>query len=64
MFCIFGAILFVFGLVSGHAPYEEHSLGINVNLDWGLVLAVFGAVMLTFALRAKGRTARGARSST
>ena len=29
------------------------SLGLNVNLWWGLVLFVFGAVMLFFALRAR-----------
>ena len=29
------------------------SLGMNVNLWWGLVLFVFGAVMLFFALRAR-----------
>ena len=64
MFCLFGAILSVFGLVSDHAPYEQHSLGINVNLDWGLVLVVFGAAMLTLALRGKARGARGVRPST
>jgi hypothetical protein len=55
MFCLFGAILSVFGLISGHAPYEEHSLGIDINLDWGLVLLAFGIAMLTLALRAKAR---------
>ncbi len=32
----------------------ERSLGINVNLWWGLVLLVFGVVMFTFAVRASG----------
>jgi hypothetical protein len=64
MFSLFGAILFVFGLVSGHTPYEEHSLGININSDWGIVLALFGACMLALALRAKGRVARGVGPST
>ncbi len=52
MFTIFGAILTVYGLVSNRAIYEK-SLGINVNLWWGLVLLVFGLVMLGFALRAE-----------
>jgi putative Mn2+ efflux pump MntP len=52
MFAIFGALLTVFGLVSGDAIYVR-SLGINVNLWWGVVLLVFGLVMLTFALRAR-----------
>jgi len=51
MFTIFGAILTVYGLVSNRAMYEK-SLGINVNLWWGLVLLVFGLTMLWFAYRA------------
>jgi hypothetical protein len=55
MFTIFGAILTLFGLAGDHAIYER-SLGINVNLWWGLVLLAFGLVMLGFAIRA-GRAA-------
>ncbi|MFI5208033.1 MAG: hypothetical protein ACHQX4_08440 [Gemmatimonadales bacterium] len=51
MFTIFGVMLTGFGLVSGEAIYAR-SLGINVNLWWGLVLLGFGLVMLGFALRA------------
>ncbi len=51
MFSIFGAILTLYGLLSSPAIYER-SLGINVNLWWGLVLLVFGLVMLAFAYRA------------
>ena len=51
MFTVFGAMLTVYGLVSNDAIYAR-SLGINVNLWWGLVLLAFGLVMLTFALRA------------
>jgi hypothetical protein len=50
MFSIFGAILLVYGFVSDRAIYAR-SLGINVNLWWGVVLLVFGLVMLGFALR-------------
>ena len=57
MFSIFGALLTLFGLVSDEAIYAQ-SLGINVNLWWGLVLLVFGFVMLTFARRA-GRKRTG-----
>jgi hypothetical protein len=60
MFTAFGALLAVFGLVSDRAMYEEHSLGINVNLDWGIVLLVFGVTMLAFALRGKSRRRPGA----
>ena len=52
MFSLIGALLSVFGLLSDKAIYAR-SLGINVNLWWGLVLLAFGVVMLTFALRAR-----------
>ena len=53
MFSVFGVLLAVFGLVSDPKIYAEHSLGINVNLDWGLVLLIFGLTMLVLALRAR-----------
>ena len=53
MFSIIGALLVVFGLVSDPAIYQR-SLGINVNLWWGLVLLVFGLVMLWLVRRRSG----------
>jgi hypothetical protein len=50
MFSVFGIILTVYGLVSDRAIYAR-SLGININLAWGLALLVFGALMLFFGLR-------------
>ena len=55
MFSIIGALLAVFGFSSDPAIYQR-SLGINVNLWWGLVLLVFGLVMLWLVRRG---TARG-----
>jgi hypothetical protein len=55
MFSIIGALLVIFGAASDPAIYER-SLGINVNLWWGLVLVVFGLVMLWLVRRG---TARG-----
>jgi hypothetical protein len=55
MFTIFGAILTVYGILSSSAMYEK-SLGINVNLWWGLVLLAFGLVMLGLAYRAQRRS--------
>lgn len=54
MFAIFGSILTVFGLFSDRAIYER-SLGININLWWGLVMFTFGVLMLFLGLR-KSRT--------
>ncbi len=53
MFSIIGAILVVYGFLSSRAIYDK-SLGINVNLWWGLVLLAFGLVMLGYAVRASG----------
>ena len=50
MFSTFGVLLVVFGLVSGQAIYDR-SLGINVNLWWGLVQLAFGMAMLWLARR-------------
>lgn len=51
MFTVVGAVLVVYGLLTPAALYER-SLGINVNLWWGLVLFAFGVVMLLLAYRA------------
>ena len=53
LFCLLGLILIVFGAASDRAIYESHSLGHNVNLVWGVIFAVFGAVMLWLAHRAR-----------
>jgi hypothetical protein len=50
MFGLFGLLLVIYGLVSDRTIYAR-SLGINVNLWWGLVLLGFGVVMLVFAVR-------------
>jgi len=51
MFTLLGALLAIYGLATGSdsAMYQS-SLNLNVNLWWGLVLFIFGAVMLFFAL--------------
>ena len=51
MFTILGCLLAGFGFFSDPAIYQR-SLGIDVNLWWGLVLLVFGALMLYLGWRA------------
>ncbi len=52
MFSLLGAMLVVYGVATGtNADMYQHSLGINVNLRWGVVLLVFGAWMLILAWR-------------
>ena len=50
LFSIFGVLLIVFGELSDQATYER-SLGININLEWGVVMLLFGAVMLFLGRR-------------
>ena len=52
MFSFYGILLTVYGMVGNKEQYER-SLGININLYWGLVLLLFGVFMLTLALRSK-----------
>jgi hypothetical protein len=49
MFGTIGLVMVVYGLLTGGDPMYQHSLGINVNVWWGAVLLVFGALMLFFA---------------
>ena len=50
LFAFLGALLVVSGLVADKGVYAR-SLGININLWWGLVMLVFGAVMLLMGRR-------------
>ena len=52
MFTLLGVLLSAFGLLGNKAIYAQ-TLGINVNLDWGVVLLLFGILMLVLGLRSK-----------
>jgi hypothetical protein len=54
MFTVIGVAVAGYGLISDSAIYDR-SLGINVNLWWGLVLLAFGLVMLALVTRAERR---------
>ncbi len=58
MFSLLGVMLVVYGVATGSDTMYQHSLGINVNLKWGLVLLVFGATMLWLAWRDSRKTPR------
>ena len=51
MFTLIGLLLAIYGAVvkSDHVI----SLGININLIWGIVLLAFGALMLLGAIKGK-----------
>jgi hypothetical protein len=50
LFSTLGGLLVVYGLVSDSAIYQR-SLGININLWWGLAMLVFGVIMYLFGRR-------------
>ena len=52
MFSVFGVMLTGYGFLSDDAIYAR-SLGINMNIRWGLVLLAFGLVMLALAARSR-----------
>ena len=51
MFSLIGVLLTITGLVS-----DQRSLGININLIWGIVLLIFGALMLFAAMNGKKKS--------
>ncbi len=55
MFSLFGAILIVMGFVVDQSVYDQHSLGVNINLYWGCVLLLFGLLMLVLAWRGRDK---------
>lgn len=55
LFLALGLILVAFGFVSDPAIYRDHSLGVNINLAWGAVMAAFGALMTGLALTGRRR---------
>ncbi len=57
MFLILGLILSSYGLIGDPSVYQR-SLGININLWWGLVMLIFGLVMFLLGKRASRKPER------
>jgi hypothetical protein len=51
LFTVIGILLTGYGVLADKAIYQA-SLGVNVNLRWGLVMLVFGLIMAVFGQRA------------
>jgi len=60
MFSFIGALLAAYGVCDAA---DSQSLGININLVWGLVLIVFDAAMLLGASRANQKLRKERQSS-
>ena len=58
LFAVLGLLLTGYGIATaGDVDAYERSLSVNVNLWWGLVMLVFGGLMLWSARRGWGRAA-------
>lgn len=58
MFTLVGLILTVFGMATSGSAIYARSLGINANLDWGIVLLIFGGSMYLLGRRGQKRADR------
>ena len=50
LFLVYGVLLMGYGEFSDPAIYAR-SLGVNINAVWGVVMLLFGAIMLALARR-------------
>jgi hypothetical protein len=54
IFLFIGGLMSVYGLITRNAAdIYEKSMGINLNLTWGLIMFVFGLVMFVVGRRQK-----------
>lgn len=58
LFSALGVILVGYGLTTGGNPMYERSEGVNINLYWGLIILVFGILLLALAWRGRRRILR------
>ena len=53
IFLIIGGIMTVFGVFTRHSAIYEKSMDVNLNLGWGVLMLLFGAVMFVIGRRQK-----------
>ena len=53
IFLIIGGIMALFGGLSRSSALYDRSLGVNLNLTWGLLMFLFGLVMFVVGKRQK-----------
>lgn len=59
MFSMAGAVITAFGLATrSRAEVYAHSLGINADLWWGLVVLIFGIAVLTLGRHGQAKIER------
>lgn len=55
LFGAIGLLLVIFGFTHGGPAFTP--TGVNIDLDWGAIMLLFGAFMLLLAFRARAREA-------
>jgi multisubunit Na+/H+ antiporter MnhG subunit len=54
IFLLIGGLMSIYGLITRHAAaIYEKSMGVNLNLTWGLIMFVFGLIMYLIGRRQK-----------
>jgi len=56
IFTIYGIVLAAYGEMADTTMFAEKSLGVNIDLWWGLAMLVFGLFMVALAFRASRRS--------
>ena len=56
IFAIYGIILLVYGAIADASIFQEKSLGVNIDMWWGLAMLAFGVFMGALAFRASRRS--------
>ena len=59
MFSVIGLILLGYGALTWGSGQYALSLGLNVNLGWGVVMLAFGSTMFLLGWRSRGHDAAG-----
>ncbi len=52
IFSIYGIVLIVYGALADASIFQQKSLGVNIDLWWGLAMLAFGLFMGALAFRA------------
>lgn len=53
IFMITGGLMTAWGVITRHSDIYTRSMGVNMNLWWGLVMLIFGIVMFVVGRRQK-----------
>ena len=57
MFTIFGLLITIFGFITmSNSEMYKKSLDVNVNIIMGILMLIFGLIMLFLAIRKKKKT--------